>query len=197
MEAKYLGMIIDAGLTFLLHAKYLRDKLKQMAGRFRRVAVGEWWLNTRIMRSIYKGLAVHILAYCSSALSHRASNSHVLGALVAGQRPFLLSVTRACRTVSNDALQVLTGCLAPDLEILRSTVRYCLRRGQPVDFSEVRFCGGQRSESENRTALGEVDRVLITQWQERWELYYMRCANTSIEIDLKKLNEEKEKQIFH
>lgn len=76
------------------------------------------------MSQIYRRVGVSILCYGASVWQHRASGSHVIRALQAGQRPFLLSISRACRTTSNDALQVLSRAMPADLEIARGAVRY-------------------------------------------------------------------------
>uniref|UniRef100_A0A224Y468 Putative reverse transcriptase n=1 Tax=Panstrongylus lignarius TaxID=156445 RepID=A0A224Y468_9HEMI len=53
------------------------------------------------------------------------------------QRSVLLLMGSFSRTVSTEALQVLTGCLPLDLEIIQSAIKYFLRKGEVVSLGDI------------------------------------------------------------
>uniref|UniRef100_T1H997 Uncharacterized protein n=1 Tax=Rhodnius prolixus TaxID=13249 RepID=T1H997_RHOPR len=91
------------------------------------------------------------------------------------QRAMLLLMGNFSRTTSTEALQVLTGCLPLDLEVVRSALLYFLRRGKTVSL------GGHSLEPLPEGEIGndfriwllnekkkQLDQDLLLQWKSRW-----------------------------
>jgi hypothetical protein len=58
---------------------------------------------------IYKEVAIPIMTYCSVAWYHRATIASVQRRLITTQRALLLQCTKACKTTSTAAMQVVNG----------------------------------------------------------------------------------------
>uniref|UniRef100_A0A224XYK6 Putative reverse transcriptase n=1 Tax=Panstrongylus lignarius TaxID=156445 RepID=A0A224XYK6_9HEMI len=92
------------------------------------------------------------------------------------QRAMLLLMGNFSRTTSTEALQVLMGCLPLDLEVVRSALRYFLRRGkttslgglslQPLPEGEVQSDFRIWLLNERKKKLDDDD--LLVQWKCRW-----------------------------
>lgn len=86
--------------------------------------IGEWGLSNKTLLVIHQRLAVPIVTYATSAWICRTDSAYVVRYLDAGHRPFLLGITRACRTVSTNALRVLAGALPAAFEIGLAVTRH-------------------------------------------------------------------------
>lgn len=113
---KYLGVIIDKGLLWIEHVKHVRGRLAAAAHRVRAVAGKEWGAHPEILRSIYRGAIRPALLYAAEVWGEKSRDSRVIKHLAAAQRPFLLGITKAYRTTSNAAIQVIAGCAPLHLE---------------------------------------------------------------------------------
>uniref|UniRef100_T1HH82 Reverse transcriptase zinc-binding domain-containing protein n=1 Tax=Rhodnius prolixus TaxID=13249 RepID=T1HH82_RHOPR len=94
---------------------------------------------------------------------------------MAVQRSILLLMGRYSRTTSTEALQVLTGCLPLDMEVVRAAVRYGLRRGIEVRVPMLRALRLSMADMTEDYRLwfrermyGEVEEELNREWRNRW-----------------------------
>lgn len=113
---KYLGIIIDRGLMWIEHVKHVRGRIAAAAHRVRAVAGKEWGTHPETLRLIYRGAIRPALLYAAEVWGERATDSRVIKHLAAAQRPFMLGVTKAYRTTSNAAVQIIAGCAPLHLE---------------------------------------------------------------------------------
>uniref|UniRef100_T1HNZ1 Uncharacterized protein n=1 Tax=Rhodnius prolixus TaxID=13249 RepID=T1HNZ1_RHOPR len=93
---------------------------------------------------------------------------------MAVQRSILLLMGRYSRTTSTEALQVLTGCLPLDMEVVRAAVRYGLRRGIEVRVPMLRALRLSVADITEDYRLwfrermyGEVEEELNREWRNR------------------------------
>lgn len=87
-------------------------------------------LRAPALRLLYEGLFTTILAYAAPVWAHKMSNGAARKRVTAAQRFFSVGMTRACRIVSNEALQVLGSCLPADLLVVRAALVYHSLRGR-------------------------------------------------------------------
>lgn len=168
-EVKYLGVVLDRDLGFVPHMRYIRDKVTKLAGKFHRIAREDWGWRQRQMLALYRSVCLGMMSYAVPVWVTRVGTVHCQRILESAQRPFLLMATRACRTVSNAALQVLAGVLPADLEMQLAAGKYRLRRGEAFTCLGISFerleDGGLRRAAENIQALREH---LVGEWKRRW-----------------------------
>jgi len=110
-EHRYLGIHIDRSLNFIPHIQHLRNKINALSVLLKRTIHEEWGLKRKAYELLYKGLYLPVIVYGSIAWPDRVSHSHVNRILNSIQRKLLISMTRACRTVSTAAMQVIAGCM--------------------------------------------------------------------------------------
>lgn len=113
---KYLGVMLDRKLLWVDQAVYLRGRVTAAAHRVRAVAGKRWGTRPAVMREIYLRAIRPALLYGAEVWGERWNDSRLRRHLTAAQRPFLLGVSRAYRTTSNAAVQVLAGCIPLHLE---------------------------------------------------------------------------------
>jgi hypothetical protein len=113
---KYLGVIIDRGLSWREHARHAARNIMTSAQKIRGIAGRTWGTEPRILREIFDGAIRPALMYGAEIWGEKAEDPIIRRHLRAAQRAFLLGVTRAYRTTSNVALEVLAGCTPPHFE---------------------------------------------------------------------------------
>lgn len=169
-QIKYLGIIVDRRMQFVLHAKYLRDKVTKFVMSIRRTARQEWGLKNEILNTLYRGVFLPIVTYGASVWSRRATNSHVRRHLDAAQRTMLLLLTKACRTTSTSAMQVIAGCLPLDLEVIRQSIISNVRRNECVSWNDYTH---RPTENQETADLGaekkKITEEIMKEWQKRWD----------------------------
>ena len=127
-QVKYLGIIIDEKLNFVAHVRYLRAKIAQYIASIRRVATQKWGMKSHIVKVLYGTVALPIVRYGSTLWFEGAKNIMVRRSLMALQRGLLLLTTRACRTTSTVAMQVIAGAKPMDLEVVEDALVKRVRR---------------------------------------------------------------------
>jgi len=139
VEHRYLGIYIDKKLSFIPHVQHLRDKINSLSGLLKRTIHDEWGLKRKAYQMLYKCLYVPVITYGAVAWYHRVSHSHVERVLNSIQRKLLLYITRACRTTSTAAMQVISGCKPIKLEIIQKALLAKVRRLEPVTWNTYHF----------------------------------------------------------
>lgn len=166
-EIRYLGLIIDDKLNFVQHTKHLRNKLVSFTMSIRRIAREQWGIKGRIVDILYDAVVVPIASYGSIGWYDKVGQALIQRHLSAAQRAILLVQTKACRTVSTVAMQVLAGKLPLDLEIVRCGLRSKIRRNQFVNWRGYRY--GDLEEIDVRMEEAKIDKEVMAEWQIRWE----------------------------
>jgi hypothetical protein len=167
----YLGVILDDKLSFVHHAKMAVSKANSAYQRMARMAGSNWGLKPRALKVAYGAIFMGIAGYASSIWHSRVNSlTLVRRALLSGQRLALISLTKAYRTTSTDALAVLAGVLPLDLHVqVRGSITLLLR-GISTTLAGVHLTPPQRSEDVpyRKTVSDIVYKTAFAAWQARW-----------------------------
>ncbi|GBM44812.1 hypothetical protein AVEN_139642-1 [Araneus ventricosus] len=112
---KYLGILFDPNLSFIPHLNEVLEKVFKLNEKLRRITRATWGLKPQVVKEIYKTV-VEKLIQCGSELWYK-DIVKINNKLIQIQRQPLLGITKTNRTVSNEAIQVLSGCPPLDLKI--------------------------------------------------------------------------------
>ena len=140
-EICYLGTTFEAGIMgpkIRQHIIKVAKKCRTLFGSLRRIAKRDWGLNYGALEIIYKGLFVPIVTYAAAAW-YQMANERDWRTLSLAQRHALIGVTRAYRTASAEALQVLAGVLPIKLEVEKRVAKYKIRKGIPIRTSDYAY----------------------------------------------------------
>ncbi|XP_035223684.1 uncharacterized protein LOC118196354 [Stegodyphus dumicola] len=118
---RYLGLYIDEKLTWMPHILNLRKRTAIIAQHFRMQRGFHWGINSHIQKALYLTVVEKMVSY-GAAIWAFPMQGRKIRHLSALQRPFLLSITRAFRTTSTDALNILAGVLPLHLRIEEEAV---------------------------------------------------------------------------
>jgi hypothetical protein len=134
-----------------------------------------WGLKVRALKIAYGAIFMGIAAYGASAWCPRIPKSVKLRiSLLRGQRSALLSITKAYRTTSTDALPVLAGILPLDLHIQVSGASVLLLKGEEADVGDFHLVPPPRRAGEGLALLKRKIRLMsldaaIKTWQRKWD----------------------------
>jgi len=138
-EHKYLGMYIDKSLGFIPHIQHLRNKINGLSGILRKSIQDEWGLRRSAYLMLYRGLYVPVIVYGAVAWFERISHSHIERVLNSIQRKLLIPMTRAYRTSSTAAMQVIAGCMPLKLEITKKAILTRIRWRKTASWTTYQF----------------------------------------------------------
>lgn len=154
-HTRLLGVIIDDASSYVQHANFTGQKAANCFGKVSRVSASTWGIRYRALRVLFSGTYVATLTYAAAVWWRRSSHYAVRSALLRTQRPALVLLTKAYRSVSTAALPVLAGVLPADLEVTRA--------GR-IEQEGFRLGRKERNELKRR-----VRSEVVSQWQERWD----------------------------
>lgn len=128
-EMKYLGIIIDEGLTWIPHLNTTCEKIRNIAYNMSGVSRSGWGMSSRVLKAIYKRGIERIATYACGAWWPK-NNVKLVPKTNKIQRIPLLQMTKAYRTISTAALQVLKGILPLDLQLGLEAKLYKIKNGR-------------------------------------------------------------------
>jgi len=138
-ETRYLGLIIDDKMSFIPHAKYLRNKVTNFIMSINRIVQEKWWIKRHIIEVLYDAVALPIITYDSVGWFDRKTHSMVRRSLLATQRALLLLLTKVCRTTSTASMQVIAGKPPLDLQIIQKSITSKIKRNIQVTWGNYLF----------------------------------------------------------
>lgn len=153
--AKLLGVVIDQGCSFLQHANFIGQRASNCFGKMSRISSSTWGVRYKALRVLYSGTYVASLTYAAAVWWHRSSIFVVRRALLRTQRPAMILLTKAYRSVSTSALPVLAAVLPADLEVVR-VGRF------------AQECPKEATDKEQMALKRRIFGDVVAQWQERW-----------------------------
>lgn len=118
---KYLGLILDQNINWCEHINYLRNKSIKMHANLIRLAPRTWGIDSKMIKFWYKTVAEKTFTYGAAVWGGKLIKSTQIK-LIPIQRPFLLRITRAFRSTSNAALNVLAGIPPLALQLQREAI---------------------------------------------------------------------------
>lgn len=172
-KIKYLGVIVDEKLNFIEHAKFIRNKVIGLIMALKRVARDTWGIKTSIIKILYSAVFLPITTYGSSAWFQEVQKAHVMRHILAAQRSILLIITKACKTTSTIALQVLAGVLPLDLSIIRQALINKVKHNNTVNWRLYTYTHKENlriaDEPERiKEEIAKIDNLVYSEWQSRW-----------------------------
>jgi hypothetical protein len=126
---KYLGIIFDSKLTFREHIKYTAEKCTELISALFKSAMLNWGLKNAALKTIDTGGILPLLIYGDPVWRKAIDKVSYKTKLVRAQRLMNIKVAKAYRTVSNDALCVLTGLTPIAIKIQEASQFYQLTKG--------------------------------------------------------------------
>ncbi|GBP88523.1 Retrovirus-related Pol polyprotein from type-1 retrotransposable element R1 [Eumeta japonica] len=153
-SATVLGVVIDASLSFAQHAASIVERASRCFGKLSRMSAASWGIRYGALRVLYRGTFVATVTYGAGCWVDRVGTYVARSTLLRGQRPALVLLTKAYRSVSTAALPVLAGVFPADLEVTRA--------GR-LDLARL-----QATKAEIRARKRGLWDEIIAVWQERW-----------------------------
>ena len=154
-HARLLGVCIDEASSYVQHANFAGLRAVKCFGKVSRISASTWGVRYRALRILYIGTYVATLTYAAAVWWRRSSHYAVRSALLRTQRPALVLLTKAYRSVSTAALPVLAATLPADLEVVRAG-------------RVAQECPGLDTSEERKSRKILITREIFAQWQDRW-----------------------------
>ncbi|GBM15918.1 Retrovirus-related Pol polyprotein from type-1 retrotransposable element R1 [Araneus ventricosus] len=120
----YLGVTWDSALTFTPHFKKVRQRVDILTYKITSVADNFYWRHNRMFKRIYTGAIEPYILYGHGAWGNRLQLKTVDKFLNGIQRRPLIKLTRAFRTTSTEALQVIAGVLPLSLKAIEVYTKF-------------------------------------------------------------------------
>lgn len=117
---KYLGFTLDPRLNWTAHLNALVEKIRKFNEKIRFISRATWGLRPEILKHMYLQGTERIITYGASVWFSK--KVRIVKKLLSVQRIPLLTISRAYRTTSTEALQILTGIKPIDLKIIDEIV---------------------------------------------------------------------------
>lgn len=121
--------MIDSKLDWYPHVLHLERKTLAIRNSLVRCSKATWGISFHNLMILYNNAILPIISYAAEIWSIQTSRRTKLK-LQQIQRSFLLFSTKAYRTVSNDALQVISGVMPIDLALLLRNDIKAITNGQ-------------------------------------------------------------------
>ncbi|GBO35987.1 Putative protein in type-1 retrotransposable element R1DM [Araneus ventricosus] len=127
-DLTYLGVRWDGGLTFHEHFKNIRAVVDTLTYKLS-IMTKKWYhKHPCLLKKIYKGAIEPKILFGHGAWGHRLQNKAFCEYMDVVQRRPLLAITRAFKTASTKALQVLAGVPPLDLKAIETHCSFLVIR---------------------------------------------------------------------
>lgn len=170
-QVTYLGVTLSEGRRIRPHVQGISDKANKMINALSRLSAATWGLKFQATTAVYRAAFLGSALYACSAWA-RFLKRPDWDSLRRAQRAVLLRATKAYRTVSTDALQVIAGAPPIDLEIVRRSSIFRFRRGIPQDErtipEDIRRSLDNLEPDAVTQAKAVIDEYVLDEWQRRW-----------------------------
>jgi hypothetical protein len=134
---KYLGIILDCKLTFREHIDYMTEKCKKLIFTLSKSAKLNWGLNHAALKTIYTGGILPLLLYGAPVWIKARDKACYRLQLDSFKRPINIKIAKAYRTVSNEALCILTGLTPIAIKTEEAATLYQLTRGSRKEATMI------------------------------------------------------------
>ena len=162
---KYLGLMLGRNMNMQPHCEYINAKLTIMFSKLARVAKCTRGLKGRALVTLYKGTLAPIAAYATAGWSDLL-NGRNRASLQRAQKQSLLTVTKAYRSVSWEAICVLAAATPVDLLLVERCARYNLRMKNNIQLGGLSIRDFEINDESKKTIYNQ----LKSMWQEAWSV---------------------------
>lgn len=133
---KYLGIIIDKRFKFNKHIEHIADKSTKLIHALSRSAKINWGLRPNVMQIIYKGAILPLLSYGVTACIDTLNTQSNANRIRRVQRLINIKITKAYRTTSHEALNVVAGTIPIIIELVEIAKYQNIIRGRTAHNGE-------------------------------------------------------------
>ena len=129
-KIKYLGIIMYSKFNFNEHIKYTTDRCTKLINALSKSARLNWGLKQEALRTIYSGAILPQLLYAAPVWAEaiqKKCNKHKYTRV---QRLISLRIARAYRTISHEALCILTGLTPIYIKVEEVVTLYNTKTGR-------------------------------------------------------------------
>jgi hypothetical protein len=133
---KYLGIIFDYKLTFKEHIQNTAEKGTKLIFTLSKSAKLNWGLDHKALKTIYMGGILPLLVYGAPVWIKAMGNECYKSKLIGVQRLINIKMAKAYRTVSHEALCILTGMTPIEIKIEEAAQLYHATRGNTNDKTQ-------------------------------------------------------------
>jgi hypothetical protein len=126
---KYLGITIDNKLMFREHITHATEKCRKIIFTLLKSAKLNWGLSHKALKTLYTGGIQPLLLYGAPVWEEILEKKSHREKLTRVQRLINIKVAKAYRTVSNDALCIITGLTPIHIKIKETAELYKIIRG--------------------------------------------------------------------
>ena len=134
---KYLGIILDNKLTFRDHIIAMTIKCSKLIFTLSKSAKLKWGLNYAALKTIYTEGTLPLLLYEAPVWINANNQASYKLKITRVQRLINIRLARAYRTVSNEALCLITGLIPIDIKIEETAQLYQLTRGSTKEEAKI------------------------------------------------------------
>jgi hypothetical protein len=133
---KYLGIIFDYKLTFRDHINLMAEKCTKLAFALAKSAKINWGLGHKALQIIYVGGILPLLLYGAPVWIRATEKETYKNKLTRIQRLINIKMAKAYRTVSREALCVITGMTPAHIIIQEAAELYLRTRSHIEQFDK-------------------------------------------------------------
>lgn len=149
---KYLGLWIGTDVNFSPQVESILSNSNDLFSRMKGASGHSWGYTTNTKMLFYKTIYLTRITYGSMFWAQEIRTKKIAEKIQSAQRRALLAITKAYRTTSTPALQVLAGVLPLDLAIRCEAAKQANRWSQ------------------EQINLTELNNEILQTWQDRWDL---------------------------
>lgn len=169
-KVRYLGVLFGTRLSVGPHVSFVCSKSKTLFYKLSQVARANWGIQYNELLFIYKGLFIPIITYAAAGWADRL-NTQLKRKLLAVQRQVLIYVSKAYRTVSADALAIVTGSPPVDLLLSERIATYNLKKHKNINHGDLSFSFHRNvNSSQIENLYNEIKEQTKLLWQNRWNV---------------------------
>jgi hypothetical protein len=131
-EMKYLGVMLDSRIDWYPHTLFLENKILHIRNNLTRCSKAKWGLSYANLMIIYKLAILPTITHAAEDW-HRSITKREKHKLHQIQRPYPIFLTKAYKSVSNDALQTIAGIMPIDEAVSLYKDTRAITRGQQTN----------------------------------------------------------------
>jgi ribonuclease HI len=136
-KVKYLGIIIESKFKFNENVKYISDRCTKLINALSKSARISWGLRHEALKTIYDGDILPQLLYAEPVWIESINKECNKVKYVRVQRIILLRIAKAYRTVSHEALCILTGITPIHIKAQEVATQYNITTGRSTQKYQI------------------------------------------------------------
>jgi hypothetical protein len=132
---KYLGIIIKNKQTFREHITHVTENCRKLIFALSKSAKLNWGLSHKALKTLYTGGIQPLLLYGAPVWAEISEKTSYKKKLTRVQRLINIKIAKAYRTVSNDALCIITELTPIDVKIKNDRIIHNRQRKQTQELA--------------------------------------------------------------